>query len=145
MAIAQFDRKELLEKLDKQAEPVTGWQPEAGDTIIGLVTDRRRDNTSLGNEVDVLVIEAEDDNTYAVWCTAKVLVRLIEKNDPHVGDVVAVRYVGLRNSQASGRQYKYYCMTVQRQSVKAASGSGGDTRTKGKAEALEITDADVPF
>jgi hypothetical protein len=91
------------------------------------------------------VIEAEDGNAYAIWATAKVLIRLMEKHNPQVGDVVAIRYVGLRDSRSSGRQYKHYCLEVRRQGGQVTVDVPRDTQAKDEADPLEITDADVPF
>ena len=132
MTIAQADKQELLEGLERQTQTVESWKPTAGDTLMGLVIDRRRDETALGNEVDVLVIETEDDTTVAVWCSAIVLMRLIDKHDPKIGDVVGIRYLGLRVSNKSGRDYKNYCLAVRPQA-------------KNQIKVLEITDEDVPF
>lgn len=118
---------ELLSKLqswaDEGAEEDTGrreyppaWKPEPGETLVGVLRERRTADTDDG-PVGVLELERQDGSRLSVWLSRYVLREEIDRHDPTIGDALAIAYDGKREGK-SGREYHAF-------RVKVESGSKG--------------------
>lgn len=86
------------------------WKPEAGDALAGRV---RSWETGVGQNKDSQFVEITDQagDRHGVWLST-ILAREFEKLNVQVGDVVAIKYLGLKKAQKSGREFKSFNLEV---------------------------------
>jgi hypothetical protein len=97
------DEDDVDEERGSFPEP---WKPEAGETLIGIVRDRRSVDTDDGQR-DVLELERPDGTRVSVWLSRAVLREEIDRANPKLGDGLGIKYLGEREGK-SGRPYHLY-------------------------------------
>lgn len=121
MGLQELD--DLMDGLeDASADFADAWEPEEGDTLVGTLVRRSTRNGDYG-AYEILTIEAngdrstvggesvEDETPLAVHAYHTVLAQEVEEQDPTPGNLVAIRFNGVAESE-SGREYKSYAMKV---------------------------------
>jgi hypothetical protein len=101
----------LLARLDEHFDPP--WRPEVGGTIAGEVTKiSHRPASQKGDEYPIVILST-DDGPKAVHCFHRALrVQLFDAYTLAVGDLLAIRYEGMKTS-ASEREYHSYRVVHQ--------------------------------
>lgn len=117
-ATTQTDDDEELDLLDDISEDAgVAWVPatdgDQPDGIQGRVVNRTviyADDAYGGGEVPLLEIEEKGGEVWSVRGYHTVLRNQIEKNDPEVGDLVAIKYFGPKTPRSGGKDYENYGM-----------------------------------
>lgn len=98
------------------------WRPEPGDEVLGLLKALTRRTTEHSENYPVLTIAPLDGSTWIdVHAFHTVLWDEVEKQDPRVGDLVGVRYIGRVAGGKGGDGYERYRFGAQR--LASSSGS----------------------
>jgi hypothetical protein len=97
-------------RLDQQRAETFRFE-RAGDVIAGTVARLDVGDTAYG-EAKIVVLDPGDGNLRSVWLIHDALRSQMERIRPKPGDVIAVRYNGKVESQASGRQYHSYTVST---------------------------------
>jgi hypothetical protein len=113
------DRRAIRERLERARARLDEDRPEAfkfvheGDEIAGVVTALQV--ADLGGEYGPTRVLVLDTGTQkrAVWLFHEALSSRLAQLKPKIGDVIAIRYEGLR-SAASGRSYHGYRVAADR-------------------------------
>lgn len=103
----EFDLAALLEY-----DPPTRWHPEEGEKLIGELT-RVVEKVSFGHPAPTLYVLVEGDRYMTVRASGVVLRGAIGELKPAIGEQVAFKFEGMRESVA-GHQYALYRMAVKR-------------------------------
>jgi hypothetical protein len=115
------DFDDLLDEVEE--DDSEGWVPtEKGEGISGLVTKIGETRSDFANEgenpmVPTVVVETKDGTKYRVIGYGAVLKRELQDADPHVGDLIAVKYFGeklIRKGRFAGKPYKHFGVVVRR-------------------------------
>lgn len=108
------DIDELLNaKHDKDAEERNAdrWEPEAGDTINGVITKVAwYDGGDYEPSMYLIFKDIEADKSIRIWVKT-VLARALNEEAPAIGQHVAIRYDGREVGQ-SGRKYHNYTLVL---------------------------------
>jgi hypothetical protein len=107
----EFDLAQLL-----QHEPPTRWAPEPGDVVQGTVV-KVETVKAFGQSAPVLFLLLEDERYLTIRCGGVVLRRNLDEHKPAPGDLVALRFDGMRTSQSSGREYAAYRFAIRKARV----------------------------
>jgi len=118
VATTETDDDEELDLLDDISEDAgVAWVPatdgDQPDGIQGRVVNRTviyADDAYGGGEVPLLEVEQKDGVVWSVRGYHTVLRNQIEKNDPEVGDLVAIKYFGPKTPRSGGKDYENYGM-----------------------------------
>ena len=92
---------EIEKELEKAQPTRPNWEPEEGDTLVGVVVRIDHIKTEKINN-DLMVIKPSDGNEVTVW-KSQLLKELFE--NAKLGDNVGLKYLGKLKSDA-GRTYK---------------------------------------
>jgi hypothetical protein len=112
------DERRLREQLDEEHPPT--WKGERpGDTIIGRFVALRYVEQF---EQHVIVLQTAD-GPRSVFLFHKALRGRIKQLAPVAGELVAIRWDGKTKSEASGRTYDAYTVTVDREAPAEADWS----------------------
>lgn len=96
----------LKKRLDeKTGEYADAWRPEQGDDVVGDVI--RVDAHDGGHGEYSIVTLATEKGEVAIHAFKTVLRSKFEEREPKPGDLIAVKYLGSRESSA-GRTYDDY-------------------------------------
>lgn len=111
------DEWDLLDKMEE--DDSEGWVPEErGDGVQGVVIKTGQTSSDYSDEpVPTVTIEAKDGNKYRIIGYSSVLGREIKDNDPHPGDLFAVKYWGQKKAKkgkGAGNPYHHYSVLVKR-------------------------------
>ena len=116
---AVADDDEVYDLLDGISEDEgTPWIPDDEDDpspegIQGTVKFIGEVSSDYGPEMcPIIELEAKDGTLWSVRGYSTVLRNQIEKADPQIGDLMAVRYFGTKAGK-SGREYKNYKVVVK--------------------------------
>ena len=85
------------------------WKPEPGESRAGRVTSISSGKGKQGNSTLASFTE-QDGAPFSVWLNT-VLLDEFEKQQISVGDVVAIKYFGIKTGE-SGRDYKCFGVSV---------------------------------
>jgi hypothetical protein len=114
------DDDEVFDLLDGLSEDEgTPWIPDDEDNpspegIQGRVKFIGEISSDYGPEtVPLIELEAADGTVWSIRGYSTVLRNQITKADPHVGDLMAVRFFGSKAGK-SGREYKNFKVAVKR-------------------------------
>jgi hypothetical protein len=107
----EFDLQALLEH-----EPPTRWSPDPGDGVEGVVV-KVVDVKAFGQTAPTMFLLLDDSRYLTIRCGGVVLKRQVEETRPAPGDRVAVRFLGMRVSESSGREYANYMFGIRRQAL----------------------------
>lgn len=114
------DPEEVVDLLDGLSEDNgTPWVPAdeddpSPDGIQGRVTFRGVIPSDYGpEECPIVELEASDGTVWSVRGYSTALRNQIEKADPQIGDLMACKYFGLKQSRA-GKDYHNYKVVVKR-------------------------------
>jgi hypothetical protein len=111
--VSTHNNADLLEQLDKEPERGNEWKPEEeGDTILGTVASFEHPKTKDGRYLPVLILETEDDGPTRVAVLHSVLKNELLERRVQTGDRIAIRYVGQKTAEKSGRTYIAYRVAV---------------------------------
>lgn len=103
---------DLLEQLDKEPERGNEWKPtEEGETVCGTVTAFEHPKTKDGRFLPIVVLDTEEGSTRVAVLHAVLRNELTER-EVQVGDRIAIRFVGKRTAEKSGREYVAYRVAV---------------------------------
>lgn len=105
----------LLAQVDEA--PAEGWQPEAGDKIVGVLTERTMSSEGEWGAYPILTLQHADGSRTAVHAFHTVLRNELDRRRPMVGDVVAIKYLGM--SAGKGTDYEGYRVALQRNQANA--------------------------
>jgi hypothetical protein len=108
----------LAEAADQEFRPA--WKPDRDDDapnpLVGEVVGFSKAHTADYGEKDIATIRQVDTgDEWAVWLLHAALVAAFAREKPVVGDLVFIRFDGVKVSESSGRQYKAYSLKVERQ------------------------------
>ena len=94
---------------------VSGWNPEPGAKLVGLVIDRRDGIEGGYDPYTMLVIQTGEQEATAVHCFHSALRSEVERQDPQVGDQIAVKYLGQKPTKGQSRfaSYEAYNLIVR--------------------------------
>ncbi len=106
-----FDLHALLEH-----DPPVRWTPEPGEGIEGVVV-KVVETKAFGTTAPVLFLLLDSGHLVTVRCGGVVLRGHIEEAKLIPGDRVAIRFLGMRTSQSSRREYANYAFGVRRKAV----------------------------
>ena len=103
----EFDLAVLLEH-----EPPTRWRPEPGEKLVGELV-RVADKVSFGQPAPTLYVLVEGERYLTVRASGVVLRGALGELKPAVGEQVAFKFEGFRES-AEGRRYALWRFAVKR-------------------------------
>lgn len=112
------DWEQTAERMRKRLEEdfPASWQPEApGDELIGYV--RRvvmQAPTSYGPAPVVEIEVPQTGARFSVWLFHKVLRQSFERERVHLGELIAIRYLGEKRPDGGGNAYANYRLVVDR-------------------------------
>ncbi|MCH7701521.1 MAG: hypothetical protein IID37_07520 [Planctomycetes bacterium] len=90
--------EEMFDALDNEPERAPVWKPEPGDRIVGTIRAFGKKTSQYGTHPTVLREE-------------------FQSQDPQVGDLVGIRYLG----QPEGQKYHDYIVKVDHNNAEAPS------------------------
>jgi hypothetical protein len=150
--VSTHDIEDLLEQLDKEPARGNEWKPETeGDTILGTVSSFEHPKTKDGRFLPVLILETEDGPTRVAVLHSVLKNELLERG-VQAGDRLAIRYVGKKIAEKSGRSYVAYRVAVAEEgprdeskafSLEPRSEDSGDEFTPEAEAAVETEES--PF
>lgn len=120
--------------LASDAEP---WKPQPGEEVLGILRARDVRTSAHSDDYPLLTIEAGPGQWWDVHAYHTVLWDEVKRQDPQVGDVVGVRYLGRSDHGGQGGEgYERYKLVVVKlttgadvsPSNAAASQPGSDTQ-----------------
>lgn len=85
------------------------WNPEDGDILEGEVEELGTEKTQYRPDQPYLAVKQEDGKTLKMWCNAQ-LEGLCVDEDVEVGDMIAIKFLGARESRKTGKTYKNYIL-----------------------------------
>ena len=101
---------EAREKLDEGQAPA--WKPVKDPAhpreVVGRVVKIERVTIATGDSAPVVTLEDEHGRLFSIWLWHTTLLSGFQRMRPALGDVVAVRYEGEQQSEASGRRFHKY-------------------------------------
>lgn len=103
----EFDLDTLL-----QYDPPTRWRPEPQEKLVGELA-RIAEKVSFGQPAPTLYVLVEDGQYLTVRASGVVLRGALEELKPTVGERVAFKFEGFRES-AEGRRYALWRFAVKR-------------------------------
>jgi hypothetical protein len=103
----EFDLDTLL-----QYDPPTRWRPEPQEKLVGELA-RIAEKVSFGQPAPTLYVLVEGDRYLTVRASGVVLRGAIDELKPAVGEQVAIKFEGMRES-AAGRRYALWRFAVRR-------------------------------
>jgi len=117
-AEVEVDDDEEIDLLDGITEDSgDAWMPADDEDIpagiqghVLSLTYIETDQKYGGGEVPMLEIEESDGHVWSVRAYHTVLRNQIEKHDPEVGDLVAVKYLGEKDNKKGDNTYQNYGM-----------------------------------
>ena len=103
-----------------------GWVPEKpGDGVQGVVIKVGETKSDFSDELaPTVTLETKDGSKFRIIGYGSVLRREIVDADPQPGDLMAVKYFGvkkIKNGKWAGKDYKHFGVAVRRQRQKQAS------------------------
>ena len=107
------------ERLRAQADaghPET-WQPNAaGQELIGKVVRYSQATTARGDRVWIMVVESlrTPGRFASVWLLHTTLRNEIMEQKPHPGEIVFLRYEGLKQPKGGGEEYHGWSVVIDR-------------------------------
>ena len=133
-------RRRAEELSDQTAE---SWRPEPGDVLVGELVNIDVRATEYDPACPVLTIRMEDGGLIAVWAFYTVLRSELQKQDPQVGEWLAIR----RLEDHPDRGYRRYGVIVGRDKPREFSWdrvnpNGGGVEPEDRARLL--SDEDEP-
>jgi hypothetical protein len=123
---SEDDFDDLLDEVEE--DDSEGWVPtEKGEGISGRVVKVGETRSDFANEgenpmVPTVVVETKGGTKYRVIGFGAVLKRELLDADPHVGDMIAVKFFGekpIRKGRFAGKPYKHFGVVVRRASSTA--------------------------
>jgi len=110
--VTTHDNADLLAQLDKEPERGNEWKPEEeGDTILGTLETVEHPRTKDGRYLPVLILETDDGPTRVAVLHSVLKNELLDRK-VQTGDRIAIRYVGKKTAEKSGRSYVAYRVAV---------------------------------
>ena len=115
-------KKQIAQKLLQQIRNGGGcvpqvWKPQPGDAIAGEFLRKEERQSSYNGFPEyhsvVIIEDCEAGHEVAVWLSPTVLRERFSALRPQQGEVIAIRYEGLRPT-VSGGEYKHYNVRVAR-------------------------------
>lgn len=88
------------------------WNPTEGEILEGTVVEMGTEKTQYRNDQAFLKIKTEDDTEVKVFCNAQ-LESLVADEDVNVKDYIAIKFLGARKSNKTGRTYKNYLLAKE--------------------------------
>jgi hypothetical protein len=109
------DIEKLLEEAAKERaeqRDAKKWEPEAGETLVGVITKTGWYDQSVEYDPSLWVIvkDIENDETVTVW-PKTVLMGQLNEIAPALGQIIAIQYMG-RIESAAGRMYHDFTMIM---------------------------------
>jgi hypothetical protein len=101
--IAQFKQKAV--------HTVEIWQPEPGESLVGVLIGHQKAVGAYGESYQILV-QDETDNVTAAWLTTWLRENL-KAQGANKGDLMALTFLGKKQSP-SGRNYNAYSLIVDK-------------------------------
>jgi hypothetical protein len=113
--MATFDElMEQLKELDLNGDYPKSWKVRtAGDQVCGYVL-RWSKGESMAGTAPICTVGTEAGELVSVWCTQSALTSAMERQNPKVGEKVAIRYLGEETSKRTGATYKRFVVQVER-------------------------------
>lgn len=111
----EFDLGALLEH-----EPPSRWSPEPGEGVEGELV-KIVETKAFGSSAPVLFLLLDDGRLVTVRCGGVVLRGQLEEHRPAPGDRVAVKFLGMRTSASSRREYANYAFGIRRSKAKVGA------------------------
>lgn len=102
-------REQLKEKLEKKEKE--SWNPDPGEELIGEVLERQEDVPHKYGSCDLLVVDdPEREVNSVVWMSVEELEEKL--SNVQVGDDVAIKYEGERDSTSSDHRYHHFSVYI---------------------------------
>ncbi|MEZ5184294.1 MAG: hypothetical protein R2720_00975 [Candidatus Nanopelagicales bacterium] len=112
---------DLLEQLDKEPERGNEWKPETeGDTILGTITAIEHPKTKDGRYLPVLILDTDNGPTRVAVLHSVLKNELLERK-VQTADRIAIRYLGKKTAEKSGRNYVSYRVAVHEEGARDES------------------------
>lgn len=131
------------ERLRAQADaghPET-WQPNAaGQELIGRVVRYSQATTARGDRVWIMVVESlrTPGRFASVWLLHTTLRNEVMDQKPHPGEIVFLRYEGLKQPKGGGEEYHGWSVVIDRDGT-STHGLPWQTDTGPRTEAEAMT------
>lgn len=93
-------------------EPPTRWRPEPGEKLVGELV-RIAEKVSFGHPAPTLYLLVDNEQYMTVRANGVVLRGALEELRPTIGETVAFKFEGMRES-AEGRRYALWRFAVKR-------------------------------
>lgn len=108
---------------------VSGWNPEPGDKLVGVLIDRRDGVEGGYDPYTMLVIQTGEHEATAVHCFHSALRGEVERQDPRIGDQVAVKFLGERPTKGQSKfaSFQAYNFALRRSPENEARLVGANT------------------
>lgn len=102
---------ERMARLRAESSTIEDWQPEAGETLVGIFIGWRKASGVYGENHQIL-IQDEHGHVSTAWLT-NWLKENLRAQDAAKGDLIALTFLGKRLSPA-GRTYNAYSLVVEK-------------------------------
>ena len=128
----------MTRDLRKELEAFSGetrreWRPKGGDVIAGTLLAYDQGDTKWGKCRIAVLREEPTGELREVWLGHKVLSEEFNREHPEVGERLAIKCLGDRQSE-NGRHYNLYKLLVDREDGQESGGAS-----------TEVPEDDIPF
>lgn len=108
--VTKSDADRIAQFKARSAVTVEQWQPEPGETLVGIIVGHQKAVGTYGESFQLLV--GTEFGVTACWITAW-LKENLRAQDAAVNDLIALTFLGKKQSPA-GRPYNAYSLIIQK-------------------------------
>lgn len=107
-------KRDLFAELENHTGQAAVWRPEIGDTIVGVLIERRQWDTDNGPaDVAIIAQEDKDGEPITVFLNPTILWKRWQEECPRLYDRVGIKLCSKETSK-TGREYSVYALLVDR-------------------------------
>lgn len=123
------------------------WRPAQGDVLEGVVTELDERDSEYGPPYAIVTVETDDGGELAAHCFHTMLRNAIARQNPQVGDRIAIAYHGLGEAQPGMSAPHRYRVIVERGEQPLSTQETNEGLSEAQPQLAEATanDDDVPF
>lgn len=112
------------DQLDRNYAPA--WRPEPDERLVGEVVELSQRVGYQGDLYAIITVREEDGREWAIHAFHSVLANEFAKLRPRVGERIAVKYAGQRETRDGRSKYHSYRLAVNRPQTFDWEAVGGD-------------------
>lgn len=127
---------------------VSGWKPEPGDKLVGVIVDRENGVESGWAPYTCLTIQTSETTATRLHCFHGVLRGMVDSKNPQVGDQIAVKYLGFKATpEGKYKGFEGYTTVIRKPAASAPAETSRRPffRDVPEDETPMFTDSDIPF